>query len=504
LLLVLCARSPLTAVKAQQQQLACIDGQQGNLLSSDSAVENKACIAASDAVFFYDIQAAPITANGLQAGAPTDLHLWFGSIGNSLATAFDPQNFGLAIPPAGRLVVDFGPHFLHDTVEARVPVPNQIVELGLAMGNALLGGDPCSFQQDEPDRANVVCSGWTAEFGNSTNQIVYLAGPEGLGGDRGRLIGAKFAHIHPQIGTDSGLYHNANGTCSSTVAIDATTGPGAVYCRFNTECKTDESCLPTPITATITATVVDSVGDIVHKAIRSVDFAPEPRFAVVPTNAGLFVYRELAETVDFQHVFPNALCENLVRSDELFSSGSPYAPRFSLFGPQSSDLAFPHPEAAALEYQVDSTTTGTLFNGAQVIGSVQLVQPNGAGAVLTSNNAGVIGPGPGVIGGTLFAIPVQVGSIAGLYSVRITLVDGAVAESRIVVDEATLSPSHQPSSTPSMAPSYVTSMAPSESAAPSSTPSVSAAPTVGSGGARISSIRQRTLAFLAGTLALIL
>jgi hypothetical protein len=153
-------------------------------------VENKACIAASDAVFFYDIQAAPITANGLQAGAPTDLHLWFGSIGNSLATAFDPQNFGLAIPPAGRLVVDFGPHFLHDTVEARVPVPNQIVELGLAMGNALLGGDPCSFQQDEPDRANVVCSGWTAEFGNSTNQTVYLAGPEGLGGDRGRLIGA--------------------------------------------------------------------------------------------------------------------------------------------------------------------------------------------------------------------------------------------------------------------------------------------------------------------------
>jgi hypothetical protein len=649
---------------------ACLDSE-GNLLT-DTAIQDRTCTTASEAVFYYDIQPAPITANGLQAGAPTDLHLWFGSIGNSIETAFDPGNFGLGLPVNGRLIVDFGPQFLYDFEAARIPIPNRIVELGLAMGNAVLG-EPCNYR-DDAERAAVVCAGWTADFGVTTNgpteeptsspplsmqsdlvnvvmvltatrgdlvrlaaiewesataahirqsisntdhgdkplfdllvntnilgqlpltngidsgsvpapnasnsaagtalptsapspsvsvrgrelqvqapllplqiifdvavsfrssgqdydavamvgeafnsdedraaytlrlrqtlntafadvtqvallvegatpqedtggggsnvttvndgtdfnQVVYsTAQDQGFTGERGQLIGAKFAHVHPQFGTSSGLYHNANGTCFNSTIVDSNT---TTYCRFDSECPDSEACVTADITASITVTVVDGVGDIIHKAVRQTVFTSESRFAVFQTNAGLFVYRELAETVDFQHVYPDTICENIASAD-LFSAGAPHAPRFFLFGPQSSDFGFPHPIVSDLLYDIDTDTTGTLRNGTTVIGKVELLQPAGAGGILlVSNNSGLIGNGNPALGGTLFAVPVQVGSIPGLYTVRVTMEDGAVADSRIVVDEATSSPTSGPSATPSKIPSVSPSVAPS--AMPSNT-----------------------------------
>jgi hypothetical protein len=480
-------------VDAQQQDaFACLDSQ-GNLLT-DTAIQDRTCTTASQAVFYYDIQPAPITANGLQAGAPTDLHLWFGSIGNPIETAFDPRNFGLGLPVNGRLIVDFGPQFLYDNEQANIPIPNRIVELGLAMGNAVLG-EPCNYR-DDVERALIVCGGWTAGFGDNTtanvtatangtstnfNQVVYTtAMDQGLTGERGQLIGAKFAHVHPQFGTASGLYHNANGTCFniSSANINDSINNNTTYCRFDSECPDSQTCVTAPsgITASITVTVVDDVDDIVHKAVRRTVFTAQPRFAVFPTNAGLFAYQELAETVDFQHVYPDTICENIARVDNLFSAGAPYAPRFFLFGPQSSDFGFPHPIVSDLIYEIDTDndTTGTLRNGTTVIGTVELLQPAGAGGILVvSNNSGLIGNGPAALGGTLFAVPVQVGSILGLYTVRVTMVDGAVADSRIVVDEATSSPTLAPSAMPSVAPSVSPSVAPSvaPSIAPSAMPS---------------------------------
>jgi hypothetical protein len=459
---------------------ACLDSQ-GNLLT-DTAIQDRTCTTAAEAVFYYDIQPAPITANGLQAGAPTDLHLWFGSIGNPVEMAFDPQNFGLGLPVNGRLIVDFGPQFLYDFEAARIPIPNRIIELGLAMGNAVLG-EPCNYR-DDAERAAIVCAGWTAGFGdtNSTianngtdfNQVVYsTAVDEGFTGERGQLIGAKFAHVHPQFGTSSGLYHNANGTCFNTTS--PSTNETTTYCRFDSECPESQACVTviSGITASITVTVVDDVGDIVHKAVRETLFTTQPRFAVFPTNAGLFAYRELAETVDFQHVYPDTVCENIARAD-LFSVGAPYAPRFFLFGPQSSDFGFPHPVVSDLLYEIDAATTGTLRSGTTLIGTVELLQPAGAGStLLVSNNSGLIGNGAPDIGGTLFAVPVQVGSIPGLYTVRVTMEGGAVADSRIVVDEATLSPSAAPSAMPSVAPSVSQSVAPSTSNIPTGALSLS-------------------------------
>jgi hypothetical protein len=487
---------------------ACLDSQ-GNLLT-DTAIQDRTCTTAAEAIFYYDIQPAPITANGLQAGAPTDLHLWFGSIGNPVETAFDPQNFGLGLPVNGRLIVDFGPEFLYDFEAARIPIPNRIVELGLAMGNAVLG-EPCSFR-DDAERAAIVCGGWTAGFGDTNgtttngtdfNQVVYsTAVDEGFTGERGQLIGVKFAHVHPQFGTSSGLYHNANGTCFNTTSP---TGAGGAYCRFDSECPDSQACVTviSGITASITVTVVDDDGDIVHKAVRQTFLTPQPRFAVFQTNAGLFSYRELAETVDFQHVYPDTVCENIARAD-LFSAGTPYAPRFFLFGPQSSDFGFPHPSVSDLLYDIDAATTGTLRNGTTVIGTVELLQPAGAGGtLLVSNNSGLIGNGAPDIGGTLFAVPVQVGSIPGLYTVRVTMEGGAVADSRIVVDEATLSPSAAPSAMPSVAPSVTLSVAPSTSNIPTGASSLSpsSGPTEASAASRW--LGQSTLALVGVAIAFI-
>lgn len=466
----------------QQQDFACLDSQ-GNLLT-DTAIQDRTCTTAAEAVFYYAIQPAPITSNGLQAGAPTDLHLWFGSIGNLVETAFDPQNFGLGLHVNGRLIVDFGPQFLYDDQEARIPIPNRIVELGLAMGNAVLG-EPCNYR-DDAERAPIVCAGWSANFGDTNgtstngtdfNQVVYsTALDQGLTGERGQLIGAKFAHVHPQFGTSSGLYHNANGTCFNSTNVDSNDSSNTTtYCRFDFECPVAEACVTAEITASVTVTVVDDVGDIVHKAVRRTVFTSEPRYAVFQTNAGLFLYRELAETVDFQHVYPDTNCENTARAD-LFSEGAPYAPRFFLFGPQSSDLGFPHPTVPDLLYDMDTNTTATLRSGTTVIGTVELLQPASAGGILlVSNNSGLIGNGAGDIGGTLFAVPVRVGSIPGLYTVRVTMEGGAVADSRIVVDEATSRPTAASSVMPSVAPSVSPSVMPSSSVIPSLSPTEASA-----------------------------
>ena len=90
----------------------CLDpSSNNNKLQAGWAIENGVCVNASTSVFFYAIQLAPISTNGLQAGAPTDPHVWFGSLGNNAADAFDPQNYGLSIPPAGRLILDLSTHF---------------------------------------------------------------------------------------------------------------------------------------------------------------------------------------------------------------------------------------------------------------------------------------------------------------------------------------------------------------------------------------------------------
>jgi hypothetical protein len=394
--------------------------------------------------------------------------LWFSdsSQGNfSLDQAFDPQNFGLAIPvQGGRLVVDLSEHFIYDTQVALMPIPNVYVELGLAMGNALLGGAGCF--NDVGDFASIVCANWTAEFGANVNQIVFAPQNEtGLIGDRGTMIGAKFAHIHPAIpGVPAGitLYHNANGTCSDT---DSDVLEGS-YCRFDTDCPNNVTCVQSPaLSATVTATVYDSNDQILHKATQQLAFAQEPLYHVYATNWALTNNRELTETVDFQRVLPRTQCLNVskAQSSDFFSQAAPYAPRFLLFAPGPSDTAFPHPIVPNVTVSVINPTKADLLSNDNPIGLIELIQPDQVenpedGAIFIGDGAGFVRDG-GPLGGSVFVVPIEAGSVLGVYTVRVTMLDGAVAESRTVVVESivptgapTLLPTHSPTTVPTNGP----------------------------------------------------
>ena len=69
----------LSAAATTAAELPCLDNATGQLLD-DTFIESGVCV--SDSIFYYDLRPAPITSNGLHAGAPTHLHLWFGSLGH--------------------------------------------------------------------------------------------------------------------------------------------------------------------------------------------------------------------------------------------------------------------------------------------------------------------------------------------------------------------------------------------------------------------------------------
>jgi hypothetical protein len=55
-----------------QQSLNCVDSGTGALVPG---FENGVCVSAASSVFFYDILQGPVSANGLQQGAPTDIQI---------------------------------------------------------------------------------------------------------------------------------------------------------------------------------------------------------------------------------------------------------------------------------------------------------------------------------------------------------------------------------------------------------------------------------------------
>jgi hypothetical protein len=141
------------------QALACID-RSGDLVDG-WAVTNGACIDSSESVFFYGVRSGPYSTmglTGLQAGAPTNLQLLFGSAGRPVDEALDPSNFGLSIPDGGKLNVEFSAGFIYDTETALSPTPNVLVDLGVSSENQIFG-DSCPYTGAQ---AATVCGGWTS------------------------------------------------------------------------------------------------------------------------------------------------------------------------------------------------------------------------------------------------------------------------------------------------------------------------------------------------------
>jgi hypothetical protein len=457
-----------------QQSLDCVDSDTG-ALSPGFAVENGVCMKADSSVFFYDILQGPVSANGLQPGAPTDIQLLFGSLGRPVETAMDPINFGLQIPGAGgRLILDLGPEFVYDAAENQQPTPDSLVGLAMAVDNNLFG-NVCPYTA-ESLQGGIACANWNAEFGTSNQQILIIPQDDGgLTGQRAAETGVKLATIHPIINTSSGLYRNARGECSA---------PSGVFCVSDTDCSSEGTCIEQTLTASITATVIDGSGNIVHKATQSVEFMQQvefmqhARFSIFATNSGLANDMEVNESVDFQRALPGERCENFGKPNDLFSSGLTYAPRFIIFAPKSSDEGYPHAGVPNLGFQIFDDDKGAIFSNGVEIGTFQtvnefafaegkLVTPSSDVDIMISNS-------PAGVGGSIFALPLRISYIEGFparYAVKVTLLGGAEAVSRVVIDgPPTQAPSFLLSAEPSQAPTQAPSFLPS--AEPSKAPTV--------------------------------
>ena len=409
--------------------LECI-GDKGELLNGQ-VVENGVCV--DESVWYYALVPAPIASNGLQAGAPTHLHLQFGSIGSPVEDAFDPENYGLFIPGGkGNMTLELSPHFIYDKESNRLAEPWSATELGLGPAN-IIYPVPCKLDP-ESEQGRFACGGWDSRLGETKNDITVSA-PDGLYGKRALEVGIKFMHIHPVIdpAIDGSIYHNANGTCDDSSAT--------TYCRFETDCPNNVTCIPAtePLTASVTVTLHSKDGSIQHKATRTYAFDTEPQYAVYSTNTKLADFTNTVEMVDFQRVEPGTRLVNVTRGDGDFVSGSPYAPRFFLFAPNDSPMPFPQPGVDNVTAVLSSPTTGTILSKEEEIGSFELIQPEGANGELLEENLGFVDGGPGRIGGTLFAVPVKAGNIPGKSLIQVTLKNGRSAQSRFIVTASSAS-----------------------------------------------------------------
>jgi hypothetical protein len=130
---------------------------------------------------------------------------------------------------------------------------------------------------------------------------------------------------------------------------------------------------------------------------------------------------------------------------------APYAPRFLLISPGPSGTDFPHPPVPNVTVIVINPTKADLLSNDNPIGTIELIQPDQVenaedGAIIIGDGAGfVIDAEP--LGGSAFVVPFETGSALGVYTVRVTMLDGAVAESRTVVVES-LAPTAAPTSLP--------------------------------------------------------
>lgn len=246
------------------------------------------------------------------------------------------------------------------------------------------------------------------------------------------------------------LYHNADGVCA---------GDEITYCRNATGCPDESECVVQPVTATVTATVLSADGTIVHKATQTVEFVTEPTFKVYSSNIGVTVLREVVETIDYQRALPNSVLKNRFR-ETLFSENAPYAPRFLLFAPTEA-RPWPHNSVPNLQ-MTQSGTTGQLMDGDREIGTFEIIAPDGATASISDQNFGWSTTENRFVG-TLFTIPIEVTS-EGLYTCRVSMIDGSVAESRVIVEPASPAPS-------TAFPTALQTLAPSRSFVPSEVPS---------------------------------
>jgi hypothetical protein len=151
---------------------------------------------------------------------------------------------------------------------------------------------------------------------------------------------------------------------------------------------------------------------------------------------------EVNESVDFQRALPGERCENFGKPNALFSSGLTYALRFIIFAPKSNNEGYPHAGVPNLTFELRDNDKGTIFSNGVQIGTFKTVNE------FSFAEGSLVGPGPEIdttianspagVGGSILALPLKISTIEGFparYAVKVTMIDGAEAVSRVVVDD---------------------------------------------------------------------
>ncbi len=370
------------------------------------------------------VVAPPVVSNGQIAGEPTELIAVLNAPGAPDNLAADPNNFGHQIPAGGRMEVEVGGSIERNGVDndkAFVPVTSNaffVLVTGL------------------PQMPITAAAGDGVQHGNyrivdDGNKMITVipnggSGANGLEQARANQIGFKVVHIRPRPNTNAGPAPFTNG--------------------------------PEGSKGTLKIRIFDAAGKLMEKGKGKIYFPAAVGRVVGATNAGLAtgaqgspatVTAELVESVTFQHIAPETVLSNTVRSGS-FSAGAPYAPRFLLFEERAGqpDSFIPFKGIAAVGYVVDaekpwkadlvvdSNGNGVADEDDEEIGDIEIQGPSKqsrgtlmANSSLTSSGDGVSGPN-----GSILNVPVQVGGQSGVYTVAVSLEDGNRATTILVVE----------------------------------------------------------------------
>ena len=356
------------------------------------------------------VVSAPVVANGLVAGEPTEINILLRAKEAADALAMDPARFGHQIPQGGRMEVHLGGKFLRNTdaqgsAVVFPVVANQNIILTTAPQNPIVASKGDGVQHGN----------WRVEDDGANTLMIFPNGgreDNGIEGERAKKIGVKVIHIRPN--PDSG-----NGPA---VFINGAAG----------------------MVGTVSVKIFDKEGELVESGFGDVVFQSSVGRQVHITNAGLTtgaqgnpatVTTELVESTNFQHVGSNTELSNIVKTQP-FSAGAPYAPRFLLFESidGQADSFIPQQGIANVGYIVDPDrpwVAKLVENANTVIGAIVISGPSmySRGMILPSDQLTTA-----TGNGSVLSVPVKTGSKRGIYTVTLTLVNGATAVNTIVVE----------------------------------------------------------------------
>lgn len=343
-----------------------------------------------------ELRSAPVVANGLVAGAPSEYNLVLRRKGVDPDRALDPQVNGVDIPPGGSLEI------IHVEGFERVGDPvaaNTNIILTTGPQNPIVSTAGSGPQHGD----------WRVEDDGAMTLTVVAHGAAGLSGGRAQIMDIKVIHVRPDPRSGEGPAIFRNGAMGTALAIDVR--------------------------------IRDAQGVVVAEGRATAPVTPANQPKVFISNSRLQTKQQgrpeveaaLIESVDFQRVGPGS------RLDQVTSSGSNQAPTFILFAPASAqpDPFVPQAGIARVRLRLDQIdpARGVLVRDANddltlgadepVIGSVEIKAPDGAAPrLLPTSSLTVSGDGSAAPNGSQLVLPIQVGEKTGRYALIVSLDGG--------------------------------------------------------------------------------